>query len=199
MSESETNSAASPRVARRRVETRARLLSVASRLFAQRSFAGVRLDEIADQADVARGTLYSHFDSKEELLRAIVQPVLERAVDCLQRIPETLPARQAVDELLRTYLGLWRLGPDAMRLAHRFEGAPPRSLFALHDVHVRHVVAILRRAAEAGLLRLGDPMLSARIFATTAVPVLEIVSGSAQAETLFLDAMGGLLLRPGLK
>ncbi|MGC4119091.1 MAG: TetR/AcrR family transcriptional regulator [Myxococcales bacterium] len=197
MTETET-STVSPRVARRRVETRARLLSIAARLFAKRSFDGVRLDEIADEADIARGTLYSHFSSKEELLRAIVQPVLERAVECLQRIPETLPPRQAVEELLRAYLGLWRMGPDAMRLAHRFDAGLPKDLFTFHEVHVRQVVGILRRASEAGLLRLGDPGLSARVFASTAVPVLEIVSGDSQAEKLFLEAMSGLLLRPGL-
>lgn len=198
MSESETNPAVSPRVARRRVETRSRLLSAAARLFAQRSFDAVRLDEIADAADVARGTLYSHFESKEDLLRAIVQPVLERAVDCLQRIPETLPAREAVDELLRNYVGLWRVAPDAMRLAHRFETGLPKELVALHEVHVRHVVAILSRAGAAGLLRLGDPVLSARVFASTAVSVLEMVAGTADPDKVFLDAMSGLLLRPGV-
>jgi len=198
MSEIETQAAARPRVARRRVETRARLLSVAARLFAQRGFAGVRLDEIADEAEVARGTLYSHFSSKEDLLRAVVQPVLEQAVDCLQRVAPTLAPREAVEAVLRTYLVLWRLSPDAMRLAHRFGHdpvAPRTGLSALHEVHVRHVVDILDRAAQARLLRLDDPAMAARALATTVVPMLEIVSDMSGAEALFLESMAGLLLK----
>ncbi len=197
MSVSETISPARPRVARRRVETRARLITVASRLFARRGFEGVRLDEIADEAAVARGTLYSHVPSKEALLRAIVRPLLERAVECLQRIPDSLPPRAAFDELVRSYLGLWRVAPDAMRLAaHRVEGGLPLELAALHEAHVRGVVALLQRAGEAGLLRLGDAGLSARIFATTAVAVLEMMPAGEAGERLFLDAMSGLLLKP---
>lgn len=186
----------SPGVARRRVETRARLLSVAARQFAERGFANVRLDEIADEADVARGTLYSHFESKDELMKSIVQPTLEHAVQCLQRIPAGEP-RAALDELLRVYLDLWRFGPDAMRLAHRFREAPLEPLLPLHHVFVHRVVEILQRAADARLLRFDDPILAAHVLARTAVPLLESLAGRAESERLFVDAVGGLLLRPG--
>ena len=177
------------------MEVRARLLAVAGRLFSSRGFSGVRLDQIADEAKVARGTLYSHFDSKEELLLAIVQPVLERAVECLQRIPETASPREAVDGLLRSYFDLWRISPDALALAHRFEQPLPPDVMALHEVFVRLVVGVMQRAAGSGLLRLADPLLSARVLATTAVPLLQGVSGLPDPQAAFLDSMAGLLLR----
>jgi AcrR family transcriptional regulator len=55
------------RIARRRQE----ILTAAARIFAQKGYAGATTKEIAEQADVAEGTLYNYFGGKREILRAI--------------------------------------------------------------------------------------------------------------------------------
>jgi AcrR family transcriptional regulator len=56
---------------RRRRETRRRILVAALELFAERGFEAVTVEEIADRADVARGTVFNHFTTKDSLCEAI--------------------------------------------------------------------------------------------------------------------------------
>lgn len=51
-------------------ETRSRLLAAAAEAFAARGYDGVRVAEIATAAGLSNGALYSHFDSKADLLAA---------------------------------------------------------------------------------------------------------------------------------
>jgi len=63
--------------ARQAAGTRAQLLSVGRRLFAERGFAGTSTEDIVTRAGVTRGALYYHFTSKEDLFRAVVAEVEE--------------------------------------------------------------------------------------------------------------------------
>lgn len=52
---------------RKRLDTRQRISDVASRLFVERGFDQVTVDEIAEAADVARMTVFNHFSRKEDM------------------------------------------------------------------------------------------------------------------------------------
>lgn len=54
-----------------RERRRARILASATELFAAHGFAKTTVDEIARRAGVSKGLVYDHYDSKEELLRAV--------------------------------------------------------------------------------------------------------------------------------
>jgi AcrR family transcriptional regulator len=57
------------RIARRRRE----ILTAAARVFASKGFAKATTREIADEADVAEGTLYNYFEGKREMLLAMAE------------------------------------------------------------------------------------------------------------------------------
>ncbi|MFF2846149.1 TetR/AcrR family transcriptional regulator [Streptomyces sp. NPDC058001] len=61
--------------ARQREHTRQVLLRESRRLFAARGYGAVGLSEIVDAAGVTKGALYHHFDSKEDLFRAVLEEV----------------------------------------------------------------------------------------------------------------------------
>ncbi|EUC21006.1 regulatory protein TetR, partial [Burkholderia sp. BT03] len=56
-----------PRGARRKRETRGRLLDAALRLMAEKGMEGVAINEITEAADVGFGSFYNHFESKEAI------------------------------------------------------------------------------------------------------------------------------------
>jgi AcrR family transcriptional regulator len=58
---------ASERRTRKRLRTRQAISDVATRLFFERGFDQVTIDEIADAADVGRMTVFNHFPRKEDM------------------------------------------------------------------------------------------------------------------------------------
>jgi AcrR family transcriptional regulator len=66
------------RGSRRRVQTRARLIDAARRIIAERGgIEAVPIAEITEAADVAIGSFYNHFPSRDALLEAVVSETLE--------------------------------------------------------------------------------------------------------------------------
>jgi AcrR family transcriptional regulator len=52
---------------------RTRIIEVASRLFYEQGYNSTGINQIIDEADIARGSLYNHFPSKRDLLSAYIQ------------------------------------------------------------------------------------------------------------------------------
>ena len=57
------------------MDTRTKILSVAQNLFEQHGYRRISVDEIAQKSDIAKGTIYVHFPSKDALYVCIVDEV----------------------------------------------------------------------------------------------------------------------------
>ena len=83
---------------------RAEVVLAAARVFAERGYDQTSVPELAEALGLAAGSLYHYFGSKEQLLRAIcdqlMDPLLERAETLLENPRE--PAEQ-----LRALVRLW--------------------------------------------------------------------------------------------
>lgn len=60
-----------PRVLRKRERTRGELIAAAERLVAARGLDAISIDDITAEADVAKGTFYTHFEDKDHLAVSI--------------------------------------------------------------------------------------------------------------------------------
>src|SRR5580765_1883067 len=58
---------------RRSSETRDRIFKAALQLFAQKGFNNTTVEEITIAADVAKGTFFNYFESKEQVLFALTE------------------------------------------------------------------------------------------------------------------------------
>jgi AcrR family transcriptional regulator len=74
---------------------RERILEVAKLAFT-RSGADTSLDDIAKQAGVGPGTLYRHFPTREELLKAVYRHELENLATAAEKLAETMPPVEAL-------------------------------------------------------------------------------------------------------
>src|ERR1700758_1961676 len=75
-----------PRGARRRRETRSRLLEAALKLMAEKGMEGVAINEITEAADVGFGSFYNHFESKEAIHAALLGWVFEDFADAMEGV-----------------------------------------------------------------------------------------------------------------
>lgn len=71
----------------RRKEARpAEILDAALSMFVEKGFASTRLEDVAREAGVSKGTVYLYFDSKEALLRALVNEIVIPEVDRAEKM-----------------------------------------------------------------------------------------------------------------
>jgi AcrR family transcriptional regulator len=61
-----------------RARTRKQILSAARRVFADRGFYKSRLDDIARLAGLGKGTLYSYFSNKADLVAAVLEDTIDQ-------------------------------------------------------------------------------------------------------------------------
>lgn len=74
-----------------------RIIDAAIQLFAERPFHEVRMEDIAARAQVAKGTLYLHYNDKEDLFLGIMNDGLRSLVE---RLEESLRAEMPPEEKL---------------------------------------------------------------------------------------------------
>lgn len=79
-----------PRGARRKRDTRVRLLGAALHLMAHRGVGGVTINEITEQADVGFGSFYNHFESKDAIHAALIEEVIGHYAVALDKLGDQL-------------------------------------------------------------------------------------------------------------
>ena len=140
-----TQAASSPgpsRIDRRRERTRKRLLEAARSQIAEKGVSGLRINEITEGADVALGSFYNHFESKEAIVETIVAESLEELAETLATEALEDPA-ELVSAAIRQFVGLAFEDPDFARLVVHLDHAD--ALFA------RAVHPAARRAVDVGI------------------------------------------------
>jgi AcrR family transcriptional regulator len=88
-------------------DTPSRILEAALDLFSEHGFERTTLQQIADQLGLTKAALYYHFRSKDDLLEALVMPVitdLDDLLDTVEVSPSVRASRRAFVELYVDYL-----------------------------------------------------------------------------------------------
>ena len=65
-------------MSRRRARTREQILDAAEAAFAPAGYRGVRMEELAEAADVSVGSIYGHFGNKDGVYLALIERALEQ-------------------------------------------------------------------------------------------------------------------------
>ena len=90
-------------------KTRTRLVDVARMLFAKNGVANTTMNDIAVASGKGRRTLYTYFNSKEEIFSAVIESELERLSDKLDEIAaRNIRPQEKIIELIYTHLSLIR-------------------------------------------------------------------------------------------
>lgn len=104
------------RGARKYRETRKRILEAAQELFTERGIDEVTVEEIAQKADFARGTVFNHFTNKESLCQALGELQSERLVEAVKKGRVSGPtAGEKIGQALRVLAELPGKNPGSCR------------------------------------------------------------------------------------
>ncbi len=152
---------------RKKRETRRRIVAEATRLFSERGFDAPTVDDIAVAADVAKGTIYNYFGSKEAILFEFLFEVEQRVQAELARFAEAPgPLSSILGDWLRyqfelkaPYLALVRvsLSQLVLRLA-AFEADAAR----MQEVVDPPLAALLAALQRRGLIPTGTDLVRVR-------------------------------------
>lgn len=161
------------RGARRKARTEAAILEAAEELFLERGFRETRIDDVAEAADVAVGSIYSHFGSKLRLYLAIV----DRALHDQERVfgevhDQPTPPGERLTALAAAYVEFAISSPGRFQLLHEAahiardpgdEAATPKivELAERGAALVEDLTGLLEEGIAAGELRPVDPQRTA--------------------------------------
>lgn len=196
-----------PRVVKREAR-RAELVSAAASLFSERGVAKTTVSDIVKVAGVAQGTFYLYFDSKDEVVLAVVERMGEAMIDGAAARVEA--GQSAVDKLLILRDLLSDVGPEPgaaelIELMHRPENRALHDRFAedLTPRFVPLVEEIVEQGVAEGVFNVEDTRAAAWFvlaglqsveLAGTAVP--EMPAALAKATGFALRALGYQGSRP---
>lgn len=91
---------------KRTLETRARLVAVATDLVAEQGYAALRTEEVVKRAGVAKGTFFAHFKDKDALMDILIGTAIDRQLDQMAQkaAPETVAELVALHAPLLTVM-----------------------------------------------------------------------------------------------
>jgi AcrR family transcriptional regulator len=130
--------------------TRRKLLTVARRLFATRGYADTSIEEIARRAKVTKGALYHHFDSKQEVFRAVYED-LQR--DFARQIIEAAAQEPRVEKHLEVGCEVFLdacLDRAAQRIA-LLDGPSVLPWEVWHRIDEENSLGLMRSALRSGM------------------------------------------------
>ena len=169
--------ASKPRWERRRDARPAELLAAALELFAEKGYVGTRLDDVAANAGVSKGTLYLYFENKEELFKAVVRDNVVARMS--QSADEALRFEGSSAELLRQLITSWwrdygdsKAGGLGKLIVAESGNFPEIARFFVEEViepwHAL-LAATIARGVKRREFRAVDPGLLARVVAAPLV------------------------------
>ena len=187
--------------------SRSQLLDAAEEVFGRKGFHETTLKEVAELAEFSVGSVYSFFDSKDDLFRQIF---VRRGEEFLPGMHEILGGEgDPVDQLHRLVdfeVGFFRQHPRFGRLYLRYSSATMLSAdreidLAMQDRYEEAMAlqsGLFARGQAARVLRDGDPEVLARLFsgliaAFQAVDPAVVSDDPDAPERLGLDGLHALV------
>src|SRR5690349_5835993 len=105
-----------PKTARESASTtsarREQIVAIAAAVFARKGVANATVRDIADEAGILSGSLYHHFESKDQIIEEVMRPALIQRRDMVQEIASrNLDPVTALKEMLAENVRLAALEP----------------------------------------------------------------------------------------
>ena len=152
--------------------TRQTVLDAAARLFARRGYAGTSLSDVAAEAGIRTGSLYYHFDAKEELVYEVLRFGIAHSFEHTRAAVEALgqsatagaQLRAAIEAHLASLHGLGDYALAGLRIVEQAPQPIRRNQYANQRRYGEYWQTLIQRAQREGILPDGMDLLALRLF-----------------------------------
>ena len=154
-----------------KTERRKQVIEEAARLFSAKRFDEVLMDDIAQQAGVGKGTIYTYFADKEELYFAVVFEGISRLNEKLQQKAngdkDPIKRLQRMVHAIVSFFSQNRFFFRLMSMEDgKSEGGKGENRKRWHEqrrIQLEAIEEVLRDGTEKGVFAVGNPHLEAAI------------------------------------
>lgn len=156
------------RITKRPDERRQDIIDAAIRVFAERGVYGTTVSHITQAADVAKGTFYLYFSSKEHLLGVLKERFVDEILGHASALYEKVGREDwwaLVDQTVEQFVDFTLENRDLIHVIVQ-EGFTPETseLYAECDRRIDAMFAAgIQAGIEAGVFRVSNPELTARL------------------------------------
>ncbi|MEC4018931.1 TetR/AcrR family transcriptional regulator [Streptomyces sp. H27-D2] len=168
----------------RRQATRQKLYEAAVILIAEQGFSATTVEEIAERAGVAKGTVYYNFASKSELFEELLRHGIELLTAALRQSAEQVAAEggskvDALDAMIRAGLVFIERYPALTQLyvaeLWRTNRAWQSTLMVVREQAIAAVESVLQEAVDGGELseEIDVPLTASALFGMVLVAALD--------------------------
>jgi AcrR family transcriptional regulator len=176
--------------------TRREVLNAAKRLFFQKGFIHTSIEEIAQEARVSKGTIYLHFQSKDELYLSLMVPALQELGRLFKNLEGDLSAGRLSDGkavvlgFFEIFKDIYEYDPDGIRIIQAFQqgdliskmtGEPRGEVNRLARRNFNLARSILTQAIRLKLIPKVNPVKMIDIFWATFVGIVSLEESKLRA------------------
>jgi TetR/AcrR family transcriptional regulator len=186
--------------------SRQQLLDAAEEVFGRKGFHETTLKEVAELAEFSVGSVYSFFESKDDLFRQIFARRGEELVGEMEGVLDgTAPPVEQLHRLVDVEVGFFREHPHFGRLSLRYANVTRLATDAVTDRRIgsdyHRAMAlqadVFAHGQRSGELRDGDPEALSRLFSglVLSFQTLDLTHADDTREWYPLDAFHQLVAR----
>ena len=181
------------------------IIRAAAKLFSQKSYHDVTMDDIAEKVGVAKGTIYLYFDSKENLYLEIMEETYEEIESILEReTAKSDPAPVKLKKVLGLIFKFYLQNLDVLRILSRDETHLIREHYEFTEHwrlrRIKLYEKILEKGINEGSFRPSNTELTALIIFGLVRSVMFFYKSEKSAESIAEDVFSMIsegILAPG--
>jgi len=128
------------------------IIKIAAKLFSEKSFHDVKMDEIAEELGIAKGTIYLYFKSKEQLYLKILEDSHESIESILEReIANDDPSPIKLKKVLSIIFSFYRRNLDVLKILSRDETHLIKEHFQFTELWRKRRLKLYEKILEKGI------------------------------------------------
>jgi AcrR family transcriptional regulator len=150
--------------------TREEIREAANRVIASHGISGLTMSMVAEEAGLAKGTLYNYFEDKNDLVFYVLVKAFEPLIEKLEEVADAdMPPVEHLTSAAHAFMSgfVGRQSLIAMAMQGRTVIDPARVMPVMKRMRERterSCTRIIKRGMDQGVFRPGDPTSVARLF-----------------------------------